>query len=69
MLKIKSSLAVLTFLCLTCHLPARAQTYTPTNRSPVADPSLGTTVSGSNNNLNITGGLTKGQTTFHSFTD
>jgi filamentous hemagglutinin family protein len=69
MLKIKSSLTILALLCLTCYRPAHAQTYTPSNRSPVADPSLGTTVSGSNNNFNITGGLTKGQTTFHSFTD
>jgi filamentous hemagglutinin family protein len=70
MLKIKSSLAILTLLCLTFQLPARGQIYTPTNRSPVADTTLGTTVSPvSNNNLNVTGGLTKGQTIFHSFTD
>jgi filamentous hemagglutinin family protein len=36
---------------------------------PVADTTLGTQVTGNNNNFNITGGLTKGQTTFHSFTD
>ncbi|WP_310488128.1 filamentous hemagglutinin N-terminal domain-containing protein [Chamaesiphon sp. VAR_69_metabat_338] len=69
MIKTKSCLAILTLIYLAYSLPAQSQTYTPSNRSPVADPSLGTTVSGSNNNLNITGGLTKGQTTFHSFTD
>jgi filamentous hemagglutinin family protein len=69
MLKIKSSLAIFTLLCLTCHLPVRAQTYTPSNRSPVPDTSLGTTVSGNNNTFTINGGLTKGQTIFHSFTD
>ncbi len=69
MLKIKSSLTIFTLLCLTYQLPARAQIYNPSGRSPIPDQSLGTTVSGSTNNLNITGGLTKGQTTFHSFTD
>jgi filamentous hemagglutinin family protein len=47
----------------------RAQTYQPSNRSPVADNTLGTQVSGNSNNFNITGGLSKGQTLFHSFTD
>jgi filamentous hemagglutinin family protein len=46
-----------------------AQTYQPTNRTPVADNTLGTQVSGNGNNFDITGGLTKGQTLFHSFTD
>jgi filamentous hemagglutinin family protein len=67
-LKTKSYLAILTLICLTCS-SAQAQTYTPSNRVPVADPTLGTQVSGSNNNFNITGGVSKGQTTFHSFTD
>jgi filamentous hemagglutinin family protein len=69
MFKTKFSLAILTFWCLTCSIPVRAQTYTPSNRVPVADTTLGTTVTGNNNAFNITGGLTKGQTTFHSFTD
>lgn len=65
MLKTKTFLTILALICLTGNLPAQAQS----TRTPVADPSLGTTVSGSNNNFNVTGGLTKGQTTFHSFTD
>ncbi len=54
-----------------CLLPsiAHAQTYQPSNRPPVADLTLGTQVSGSSNNFNITGGVSKGQTLFHSFTD
>jgi filamentous hemagglutinin family protein len=48
----------------------QAQTYTPSNRIPVADKtSIGTQVSGSNNNFSITGGLSRGQNLFHSFTD
>jgi filamentous hemagglutinin family protein len=69
MLKTKSCLAILTLFCLTGSLSVQAQTYTPSNRVPVADTTLGTQVTGSNNNFNITGGVTKGQTTFHSFTD
>jgi filamentous hemagglutinin family protein len=69
MLKTKSCLAILTLFCLTGSLSVQAQTYTPSNRVPVADTTLGTQVTSSNNNFNITGGLTKGQTTFHSFTD
>jgi filamentous hemagglutinin family protein len=69
MLKTKSCLAILTLFCLTGSLSVQAQTYTPSNRAPVADTTLGTQVTGGNNNFNITGGLTKGQTTFHSFTD
>jgi filamentous hemagglutinin family protein len=48
---------------------AHAQTYQPTNRTPVADNTLGTQVSGTNNNFDITGGLNRGQNLFHSFTD
>ncbi|WP_295616930.1 filamentous hemagglutinin N-terminal domain-containing protein, partial [Chamaesiphon sp. GL140_3_metabinner_50] len=48
---------------------ASAQTYQPSNRAPVADNTLGTQVSGNGNNFSITGGVTKGQTLFHSFTD
>jgi filamentous hemagglutinin family protein len=47
---------------------AHAQTYQPSNRIPVADSTLGTKVLG-NSNFNITGGLQKGQTLFHSFSD
>ncbi|WP_310426229.1 filamentous hemagglutinin N-terminal domain-containing protein [Chamaesiphon sp. VAR_48_metabat_135_sub] len=49
---------------------AHAQTYQPSNRIPVADKTqIGTQVSGGNNNFNITGGLQRGQTLFHSFSD
>jgi filamentous hemagglutinin family protein len=48
---------------------ASAQTYQPTNRAPVADQTLGTQVSGNGNIFSITGGVNKGQTLFHSFTD
>jgi filamentous hemagglutinin family protein len=48
----------------------QAQTYTPSNRIPIADKTIiGTQVSGSNNNFNITGGLSREQNLFHSFTD
>jgi filamentous hemagglutinin family protein len=63
----------LSFLTLTSVVAttqtAQAQTYQPTNRTPVADQTLGTQVSGTGNNFDITGGLSKGQTLFHSFTD
>jgi filamentous hemagglutinin family protein len=48
---------------------AIAQTYQPSNRIPVADNTLGTQVSGANNNFTITGGLNRGQNLFHSFQD
>ncbi len=48
---------------------AQAQTYQPTNRIPVSDNTLGTQVSGTGGNFEITGGLNRGQTLFHSFTD
>jgi filamentous hemagglutinin family protein len=44
-------------------------TYQPSDRSPVADSTLGTQVSGNGNNFDITGGLNRGQTLFHSFQD
>jgi filamentous hemagglutinin family protein len=48
---------------------AKAQGYQPTNRIPVADNTLGTQVLRNNNNFSITGGITRGQNTFHSFQD
>ena len=70
MMKLKSCLSLLTFTSLVVSVhSASAQTYTPSNRIPVADGTLNTQVSGSGNNFNITGGVTKGQTLFHSFTD
>jgi filamentous hemagglutinin family protein len=63
----------LSFLTLTSVVAttqtAQAQTYQPTSRTPVADQTLGTQVSGTGNNFDITGGLSKGQALFHSFTD
>jgi filamentous hemagglutinin family protein len=53
---------------LTAHI-ASAQTYQPSNRIPIADDTLGTQVSGTNNNFAITGGLNRGQNLFHSFQD
>jgi filamentous hemagglutinin family protein len=46
-----------------------SQTYQPTNRVPVTDNTLGTQVSGTNNNFDIKGGLNRGQNLFHSFQD
>jgi filamentous hemagglutinin family protein len=48
---------------------ASAQIYQPSNRVPIADNTLGTQVSGSNNNFAITGGVNRGQNLFHSFQD
>jgi filamentous hemagglutinin family protein len=48
---------------------ASAQTYQPSNRVPIADNTLGTQISGSNNNFAITGGVNRGQNLFHSFQD
>jgi hypothetical protein len=48
----------------------RAQTYTPSGRTPQADNSIGTIVNPTGvNNFNITGGLNRGQNLLHSFTD
>jgi filamentous hemagglutinin family protein len=48
-----------------------AQNYQPSNRIPVVDSTLGSQVreSGGNNSFDITGGLNKGKTLFHSFAD
>jgi filamentous hemagglutinin family protein len=45
-----------------------AQPYIPSNRAPVSDNTLGTQVSGTGT-FDITGGVTRGQTLFHSFSD
>jgi filamentous hemagglutinin family protein len=47
----------------------QAQIYQPSNRIPVADNTLGTQVTGANNNFTINGGLTRGSSIFHSFQD
>jgi filamentous hemagglutinin family protein len=58
-----------TTLFLLPHI-AQAQTYTPSNRIPQADNSIGTIVNPTGtNNFNIDGGLQRGQNLFHSFTD
>jgi filamentous hemagglutinin family protein len=48
---------------------AIAQTYTPSNRIPVADGTMNTQVAGSGSNFTIVGGVNRGQTLFHSFSD
>jgi filamentous hemagglutinin family protein len=48
---------------------AEAQVYIPSDRHPVADSTLGTQVLIENNNFSITGGIRRGNSTFHSFTD
>jgi filamentous hemagglutinin family protein len=48
---------------------AQTQTYQPSNRVPIADSTLGTTVIRNADNFAITGGLSRGQNTFHSFQD
>jgi filamentous hemagglutinin family protein len=69
-MKTKSCLFLLTLtIAVISAKTANAQTYQPTNRTPIADNTLGTQVSGNGNNFNITGGVNKGQTLFHSFTD
>lgn len=46
-----------------------AQTYQPSNRVPVADGTLGTQVTGTGDNFNVSGGVARGQNRFHSFQD
>jgi filamentous hemagglutinin family protein len=48
---------------------AQAQIYQPSNRIPLADNTLGTQVTGANNNFTINGGLTRGSSILHSFQD
>jgi filamentous hemagglutinin family protein len=70
MMKTKFLLSFLALIGLVFATPTtHAQTYQPSNRAPVADNTLGTQVSGTGNNFNITGGLSKGQMLFQSFTD
>jgi filamentous hemagglutinin family protein len=70
MMKTKFLLSFLALIGLVFATPTtHAQTYQPSNRAPVADNTLGTQVSGTGNNFNITGGLSKGQTLFQSFSD
>jgi filamentous hemagglutinin family protein len=66
--KIYLSLLILTGVLLDAAI-GHTQTYQPSNRIPIADNTLGTQVSGSNNNFTITGGLNRGQNLFHSFKD
>ena len=69
-MKIKFYLSFLTLIGIGLSgQTATAQTYQPSNRIPVADNTLGTQVSVNGNNFNITGGINKGQSLFHSFTD
>jgi filamentous hemagglutinin family protein len=68
---IKSTI-YLSFLSLTGIINAtsvHSQTYQPSNRTPIADNTLSTQVSGANNNFTVTGGLSRGGNLFHSFTD
>ena len=69
-MKPKFTLSLLTLTTLVVGTQnAIAQPYQPSNRDPVSDNTLGTQVSGTGGNFNITGGVSKGQTLFHSFTD
>jgi filamentous hemagglutinin family protein len=47
----------------------QAQTYQPSNRVPLADSTLGTQVVGNGNDFAISGGVSRGNNTFHSFQD
>ncbi len=69
-MKFQYPLSLLSIVAITSIAPfASAQTYEPTNRIPVADNSLGTQISRTNNNFTIIGGLDRGQNLFHSFSD
>jgi filamentous hemagglutinin family protein len=68
-MKLQFSLPIFTAIVFLISIQnAIAQTYTPSDRIPVADSTMNTQVSGSGN-FNITGGVNKGQTLFHSFND
>jgi filamentous hemagglutinin family protein len=64
----KISLSFITTVLFSANV-AQAQIYQPSNRIPVADNTLGTQVTGANNNFTINGGLTRGSSIFHSFQD
>jgi filamentous hemagglutinin family protein len=64
----KISLSFITTVLLGTNL-AQAQIYQSSNRIPVADNTLGTQVTGANNNFTINGGSTRGSSIFHSFQD
>jgi filamentous hemagglutinin family protein len=66
--RILLTLLTLTTVLISANI-ARAQTYQPSNRIPVADSTLGTKVLGNNGNFTIEGGLNRGQNLLHSFTD
>jgi filamentous hemagglutinin family protein len=69
-MKTKISLILLALLGLLLgERSVQSQTLPISTRTPVADNSLGTQVSGANNNFTITGGLNRGQHLFHSFQD
>jgi filamentous hemagglutinin family protein len=69
----KTSLFLLSFATLLGVLikadVANAQVYIPSDRHPVADSTLGTQVLIENNKFSITGGIRRGNSIFHSFTD
>jgi filamentous hemagglutinin family protein len=69
-MKAKICLSILTLngVVLSANI-AQSQTYQPSNRIPLTDNTLGTQVYGSNSNFSVTGGLSRGQNLFHSFTD
>ena len=66
--KILATVFALTGISMSARVVS-AQTYQPSNRLPVADNTLNTQVSRSGNNFAVTGGITRGQNTFHSFQD
>jgi filamentous hemagglutinin family protein len=68
MIKCLFHLLATTAVCCFANI-VQAQTYTPSDRTPQADGSIGTIVDPVGANFNITGGLRRGQNLFHSFTD
>jgi filamentous hemagglutinin family protein len=66
--KLCLSILILSGMVLNANI-VHSQTYQPSNRIPVSDNTLGTQVTGSSSNFNVTGGLNRGQNLFHSFKD
>ncbi len=64
----KISLSFIATVLLSTNI-AQGQIYQPSNRIPVADNTLGTQVTGANNNFTVNGGITRGSSIFHSFQD